>query len=120
MRRHMWGPGTAALAGLVLALLAAVAPAQAASDHVTARPGSHSWRTVDRMVPVRTGPAGDVAIDLDTRLYVPGNADRRTPRPAILMTHGFGLDKTSNEVVTTAKFFAAHGYVVLTYTSSGF
>jgi ABC-2 type transport system ATP-binding protein len=61
-----------------------------------------------------------VAIDLDTRLYVPDNATRRTPQPAILMTHGFGLDKTSAEVVSTARFFAAHGYVVLTYTSSGF
>ena len=120
MRRHTWGPVSVGLAGLVLALLAPFAPARAASDHVTVRPGGHAWKTYDRKVPVRTGPANDVAIDLDTRLYVPDNATRRTPQPAILMTHGFGLDKTSPEVASTARFFAAHGYVVLTYTSSGF
>ena len=36
------------------------------------------------------------------------------------MTHGFGLTKDPPEVVSTANFFAAHGYVVLTFTSSGF
>ncbi len=122
MQRHRLGPVSAAgaLVGLLVALLAPLGPATAASDHVSFRPGSHSWRVVDRMVPVRTGPGNAVAIDLDTRLYVPDNATRRTPQPAILMTHGFGLTKTSNEVVTTARFLAAHGYVVLTYSSSGF
>ena len=110
-----------ALTALVVALLAPIAPAaSAASDRVEVRRGTHGWRVVDRLVPVVTGPAGDVEIALDTRLYVPDNATRRTPQPAILMTHGFGLTKTSAEVVSTARFFAAHGYVVLTYTSSGF
>lgn len=108
------------LLGLVVALLAPSVSAQAASDHVRTRHGSHSWRTHDAMIAVRTGPSRDVSIDIDTRLYVPDNATRRTPQPAVLMTHGFGLTKTSNEVVTTARFLAAHGYVVLTYTSSGF
>ena len=72
------------------------------------------------MVGVVTGPQDDIAIELDTTLYVPDNARPRKPQPAILMTHGFGLTKDSTEVLTTARFFAAHGYVVLTYTSSGF
>lgn len=90
------------------------------SDHVRAAHGRHTWKAVERMVPVLTGPGHDIAIDLDTTLYRPDNATRRHPQPAILMTHGFGLTKDSAEVVSTARFFAAHGYVVLTFTSSGF
>jgi ABC-2 type transport system ATP-binding protein len=104
--------------GLLATLLAPAA--SAASDHVDVRRGTHAWRTVDRVVQVRTGPSADVTIGIDTRLYVPDNATRRSPKPAVLMTHGFGLEKTSAEVVSTARFLAAHGYVVLTYTSSGF
>jgi len=120
------GPATSAAepAGVIPALapvaVAPTAPTAPASDHVTIARGTHRWRTSERLVPVRTGPDGDVRIDLDTTLYVPGNASARTPQPAILMTHGFGLTKDSAEVVSTARFFAAHGYVVLTYTSSGF
>ncbi len=90
------------------------------SDHVSNARGSQKWRTTERMVPVRTGPRNDIALDLDTRLYKPRGATRRHPQPAILMTHGFGLTKDADEVVSTAQFLAAHGYVVLTYTSSGF
>ena len=79
-----------------------------------------SFRTTERMVPVRVGPRNNIGISLDTTLYVPANATRKRPQPAILMTHGFGNTKDSNEVVDTARFFASHGYVVLTYTSSGF
>lgn len=93
---------------------------QPASDHVAIARGKHRWRTKERLVPVRTGASGEVRISLDTTLYVPGNASARHPQPAIVMTHGFGLTKDSAEVVSTARFFAAHGYVVLTYSSSGF
>lgn len=98
----------------------AAGAASRVSDHVETARAVHKWRTTARKVPVVTGPHDDVAIDVDTRLYVPDNATRKHPQPAILMTHGFGLTKDSNEVVSTARFFAAHGYVVLTYTSSGF
>ena len=89
-------------------------------DRVRARPGRHSWKTVDRMVPVTTGPERDIDLQIDTRLYVPSNASRRNRQPAILMTHGFGGSKDSTEVLTTARLFASHGYHVLTYTSAGF
>ncbi len=111
---------------LVLALLAVVpalplpSAAAGSSDHVRVAEGRQAWRTEERRVPVRTGPERDVAIELDTRLYVPDNATARTPKPAIVMTHGFGLTQDANEVVDTAEFFASHGYVVLTWTSSGF
>lgn len=90
------------------------------SDHVKAGHGTHTWTTAERVVQVRTGPAGNIALGIDTTLYVPDNASRKHPQPAILMTHGFGLTKDSAEVLSTARFFAAHGYVVLTFTSSGF
>ncbi len=115
-------PLAPALATVSVAQVAA-APQRAAaerSDHVTGARGVHDWRSKDRMVPVVTGPDDDVALEIDTRLYVPDNATRRRPQPAILMTHGFGLTKDAAEVVSTAEFFAAHGYVVLTYTASGF
>ena len=90
------------------------------SDHVKAGHGTHTWTTAERVVQVKTGPADNIALGIDTTLYVPDNASRKRPQPAILMTHGFGLTKDSAEVVSTARFFAAHGYVVLTFTSSGF
>src|SRR5690349_23945721 len=72
------------------------------------------------MVPVVDGPTNSHPVTIDTRLYVPDNATARTPQPAILMTHGFGLTKLSDEVTSMATFLARHGYVVLTYTSQGF
>ena len=93
--------------------------ARAAADQPGARAGQR-WTTSDAMVPVVVGPGDDVEIELDTRLYVPRGASRKDPRPAILMTHGFGLTKLGNEVVSTAQFLASHGYLVLTWTSSGF
>ena len=99
----------------------AAAPAPAVDhDVVVARPGTHTFRTRSAMVPVVTGPRNDLRFSLDTRLYVPDNASPRHPQPVILMTHGFGSSKDATEVLTTAAFFAAHGYVVLTYSSSGF
>ncbi len=99
----------------------AVASAPAGrSDRVKKNRGKHTWKTVEQLVPVVTGPNDDIELDLDTTLYLPNNARPKNPQPAILMTHGFGLTKDSNEIVTTARFFAAHGYVVLTFTSSGF
>ncbi len=112
------GPVAAAVAPS--ANVAVTGESRVPSDHVRRAHGTHTWKTTERVVPVTTGPNDDISIGLDTTLYVPDNASRRHPQPAILMTHGFGLTKASNEVVSTARFFAAHGYVVLTFTSSGF
>ncbi|MFB6165563.1 MAG: CocE/NonD family hydrolase [Haloarculaceae archaeon] len=48
-------------------------------------------------------------------LYEP---DAAGPHPAMLMTHGWGNDRSSADGV--ARLFAEHGYVVLTYDSRGF
>ncbi len=121
------GAGLALLPLLPLATAAGNGPpGQAAHGlhghefHARQVQASAHWRTIERLVPVTTGPDDNIAINIDTTLYVPDAATRRHPQPAILMTHGFGLTKASAEVVSTARFFAAHGYVVLTYTSSGF
>lgn len=102
---------------------AEVAPtASPVSAPVVARASEQhrGFSTQDRMVTVHDGPHGSHTAVIDTRLYRPRDATRRTPQPAVLMTHGFGLTKTSPEVVSTATFLARHGYVVLTYTSQGF
>ena len=82
--------------------------------------GTHAYTTIDAMVPVLDGPTNDHPATIDTRLYVPDNATAKTPQPAILITHGFGLTKLAGEVVADATFLARHGYVVLTYTAQGF
>ncbi len=90
---------------------------------LAALPGSAAtapYSTKDALVTVHDGPAGNHTAVIDTRLYVPRGVDAKHPAPAILMTHGFGLSKTSTEVTATAAWLARHGYVVLTWTSQGF
>ncbi|HUR15194.1 MAG TPA: CocE/NonD family hydrolase [Mycobacteriales bacterium] len=107
---------------LATALVAATSALTWAGHADTVRPnkGTHRFATTDALVPVLDGPTNTHAVTIDTRLYVPDNATARTPQPAILMTHGFGLNKLSGEVTSMATFLARHGYVVLTYTSQGF
>jgi predicted acyl esterase len=111
-------PPTRLLAVAVLLVAALGAPARA--DVVTPSPGTHAFTTADALVPVLDGPDGTHQATIDTRLYVPDSATAAKPQPAVLMTHGFGLSKTSAEVVSMATFLARHGYVVLTYTAQGF
>ncbi|GAB2771126.1 hypothetical protein GCM10027020_25230 [Nocardioides salsibiostraticola] len=129
-----FGPALASSAAPASVIDAAAAPVPAASvasaaaaptrrkdaDLVKPKTPTTTFTTSDRVVPVRTGRSNDIEIGIDTRLYVPQSASRRRPAPAILMSHGFGGSKDSTEVLTTAAFFASHGYVVLTYSASGF
>jgi ABC-2 type transport system ATP-binding protein len=107
----------AALAGLVLVALAAL---PSYGEVVPVSKGTHTFRTLDAKVPVVDGPSDDHQATIDTRLYLPDNATAKTPQPAVLITHGFGLTKLAGEVVSHATFLARHGYVVLTYTAQGF
>ena len=107
----------------VLALVpgtSTTADASAASSAAAGVVHHKRYSTRDRLVTVKDGPGRSHETTIDTRLYRPRAATRKHPRPAILMTHGFGLTKDSAEVVNTARFLARHGYVVLTYTSQGF
>lgn len=53
--------------------------------------------------------------ELEASLFVP---DAEGAHPAILMTHGWGGQRSDREDL--AEFYASHGYVVLTYDSRGF
>ncbi|MGR6322434.1 alpha/beta fold hydrolase [Micromonospora soli] len=79
------------------------------------RPG---FRTESALVTVRSGPAGDQPVDLDTTLYLPRDASTRHRVPAVLLAHGFGGTKES--VRSDAEDLAALGYAVLTWTARGF
>ena len=79
-------------------------------------PDDPGWTATDQMISVRTGPAGDQAVDLDTRFYLPENRDGRVP--AVLLAHGFGGTKDS--VSDDAQSLADRGYAVLTWTAQGF
>src|SRR5947207_2087789 len=81
-------------------------------------PTPASYRTVDQMITVQTGPDGNTPITLDTRLYLPKSASSGRPVPAILLAHGFGGTKES--VASDAKNFADLGYAVLAWTAEGF
>jgi ABC-2 type transport system ATP-binding protein len=59
-------------------------------------------------------PEGRQLVKLDTSLYLPDT----TPAPAVLLSQGFGGDKSG--LATAARSFAAHGYVALTYSARGF
>src|SRR3954452_15732369 len=59
-------------------------------------------------------PEAGQKVELDTSLYLPAT----TPAPAVLLSHGFGGDKSS--VAGAARTLAADGFVVLTYSARGF
>ncbi len=80
-------------------------------------PKPPSYTATEAMLTVRTGPAGDEPVTLDTTLYLPKSASAQRPVPAILLAHGFGGSKHS--VATDAGDFADRGYAVLTYSAQG-
>ncbi|SBT48606.1 alpha/beta fold hydrolase [Micromonospora auratinigra] len=98
----------------VLAVLALVAAAAAWA----ARPQRPDFRTESAVVTVRSGPSGIEPVDLDTTLYLPGDASARNRVPAVLLAHGFGGTKES--VRADAEDLVAQGYAVLTWTARGF
>jgi ABC-2 type transport system ATP-binding protein len=79
-------------------------------------PADPGWTATDELITVRTGPAGDQPVDLDTRFYLPKSRDGRVP--AVLLAHGFGGTKQS--VADDAESLAGRGYAVLTWTAQGF
>ncbi|MCN0150828.1 alpha/beta fold hydrolase [Salinispora arenicola] len=82
------------------------------------RPTEPDLRTEAGLVTVRSGPAGDEPVDLDTTLYLPAEARADAPVPAVLLAHGFGGTKES--VRADAEEFAGQGYAVLTWSARGF
>ena len=64
------------------------------------------------------GALGITTCKVDADLYTPTTASRANPAPAILTTNGFGGSKADQ--AGAAKWAAAHGYVVLSYSGLGF
>jgi putative CocE/NonD family hydrolase len=100
---------TALLAGvLTTGAAVALAPAAAAAE-ITPR---------DLTVTVTDLGPEHRTCRIDADLYVPAGATARTPAPALLVTNGFGGDKTDQAAL--AQGFGEHGYVTLSYTGIGF
>src|SRR3954469_7885155 len=94
---------TAAIAAIVIvAGVVALAVASSSSD----------VQVSSRFV-AGTPEAGE-PVRLDTSLYLPAS----TPAPAVLLSHGFGGDKSG--VAGKARTLADDGFVVLTYSARGF
>ncbi|MFG2037795.1 alpha/beta fold hydrolase [Dactylosporangium sp. NPDC048998] len=81
-------------------------------------PAPKSFRTIDQLITVRTGPDDSAEVTLDTTLYLPKSASATDPVPAVLLAHGFGGTKQS--VRGDAEQFADLGYAVLAWTAQGF
>ncbi len=81
-------------------------------------PQRQPFTTAQQMITVRSGPANDQPVALDSTLYLPAGAAVDRPVPAVLLAHGFGGTKQS--VRSDAEDLAGLGYAVLTYTARGF
>ncbi|MEU5789332.1 alpha/beta fold hydrolase [Micromonospora purpureochromogenes] len=111
LRRVLANRRRVAVASVVVVLLVAAAVWAARPD----RPG---FRTESALVTVRSGPAGDQPVELDTTLWLPDDASAERRVPAVLLAHGFGGTKDS--VRSDAEDLVTRGYAVLTWTARGF
>ncbi|MCY7394577.1 MAG: alpha/beta hydrolase, partial [Nocardioides sp.] len=109
------------------AAVASTATTPGAASGAATPPGAETTapdaaRTLDERVGVGPEPDG-TPVALDTTTFFPDEeaadgSDEGVPRPAVLLTHGFGGSKA--DVVGQALEFVARGFVVLTYTARGF
>lgn len=113
--------GLRAFSAAIFSLLVAGCGANGGrDDQVAAESVSFAYTTHDAIVQVVDGPADDHAVAIDARLYIPDNARPETPQPVLILGHGFGNNKLSAEITSSADYFARHGYIVLSYSAQGF
>jgi len=62
-----------------------------------------------------TTPGSSQTVRIDTSYFT---TDDSTPRPAVLLAHGF--DGSKQDMAPEARFLAQHGYRVLTWSARGF
>ncbi|MFL6145815.1 MAG: CocE/NonD family hydrolase [Labedaea sp.] len=98
------------------ALLAAMA--LLAGSICSAPTASADVEVQTRHFDVTVGPGGTQHCDIVGDLYRPATASAANPAPAILTTNGFGGSK--DDQAGLARFAAANGYVVLSYSGLGF
>ncbi|GGG24405.1 hypothetical protein GCM10007304_42810 [Rhodococcoides trifolii] len=106
----------AAAVALVVAWAAAPAHAAEFPDLAPQTLGGYSAYT--RYFDVRVGPGHDQQCTVVGDVYVPDGLAPDHRAPAILTSNGFGGSK--DDQGGAAARFAAHGYVVLTYSGLGF
>ncbi|AUG76699.1 ABC transporter ATP-binding protein [Kitasatospora sp. MMS16-BH015] len=102
-QRRRWVVG---LVVLVLLALGGVAVATAG--------GPAAVREEDRFLAMPETPGSAATVQIDTSFFTTGS----TPRPAILLAHGFGGSKADQ--ADRARQLARAGYAVLTWSARGF
>ncbi|MFP5309943.1 MAG: alpha/beta fold hydrolase [Actinomycetes bacterium] len=106
---------------VVLVAAAALAlPAAVAGTPALAQDAGLPEVTVEEFtVTVTDGPDDEFTdVVIDARRYVPATATAATPAPAVLLSHGFGGNKTGYDAL--ARAHAQMGYVAVTYSARGF
>jgi ABC-2 type transport system ATP-binding protein len=124
------------LVGALAALLTAAAvPAARAATHAPVRPAfaPPAPARIARQSPISRGPVFSTQLlhfivhvgpdrattcDIVGELFQPDSATSTAPVPVILTTNGFG--GSYQDQISLAKYFAARGYDVLTYSGLGF
>ncbi|MEY9876413.1 ABC-2 type transport system ATP-binding protein [Streptacidiphilus sp. MAP12-33] len=69
----------------------------------------------DQVFTMPETPGSSQSVRIDTAYFTTGDA---TPRPAVLLAHGFGGSK--DDMAAEARFLAQHGYRVMTWSARGF
>ncbi|WP_042383523.1 alpha/beta fold hydrolase [Streptacidiphilus melanogenes] len=77
--------------------------------------GAPAVREQDRVFSMPETPGSGSTVRIDTAYFTTGDA---TPRPAVLLAHGFGGSK--DDMAGEARYLAQHGYRVMTWSARGF
>ncbi|MFF2656645.1 alpha/beta fold hydrolase [Kitasatospora sp. NPDC058032] len=112
--RRWRGRGTAAGRRLVAGAVALVAVAGVGTAVAVAAGGEQSVHQEDRFLAMPETPGSAQVVQLDTSFFTTGDS----PRPAVLLGHGFGGSKEGER--ERARELARQGYAVLTWSARGF
>jgi ABC-2 type transport system ATP-binding protein len=77
--------------------------------------GAPDVREQDRVFSMPETPGSASTVRIDTAYFTTGDS---TPRPAVLLAHGFGGSK--DDMAGEARYLAQHGYRVMTWSARGF
>ncbi|MET9611262.1 alpha/beta fold hydrolase [Kitasatospora indigofera] len=112
--RRWRGRGTFTTRRLVAASLAVAAVAGAGTWTAVAADGGAAVHREDHVLRMPETPGSAQTVGLDTSYFTTGTS----PRPAILLAHGFGGSKEGERA--RAEQLARSGYAVLTWSARGF
>ena len=109
-----------ALAGASVGTLGAQATPRAGTppNAPTLPDATHTVTAKALTITVHVGPNDGTTCKIDADLYTPSGVDAAHPAPAILATNGFGGSKADQAGL--GRFYAARGYVFLSYSGLGF